>query len=66
MKISKETKDQLKEEGYTSLLDYLTCLSEDYDVDISIVKNLAELLGEDELFDGLVNAVEDAYYENRL
>ncbi len=60
MKISKETLDVLLEQGYTSLEDYLTCLSEDYDLDISSVEALSNLLGESELFDGLVTSVEDA------
>lgn len=60
MKISKETLDVLLEQGYTSLKDYLTCLAEDYDLDISSVEALANLLGESELFDSLVTSVEDA------
>ena len=47
------------ENGYESREDYLKCLSEDHDVDIVIVKNLASLLGEDEDFDGLVTSLED-------
>lgn len=60
MKISKETLDVLLEQGYASLEDYLTCLAEDYDLDISSVEALANLLGESELFDSLVTSVEDA------
>lgn len=39
--------------------EYIEELSDKYVVDIYIVEELAELLGEDELYDGLVNALED-------
>ena len=39
---------------YTDREDYLTCLSEDYSVSIEDVYSLAEILGENEDFDGLV------------
>ena len=45
---------------YTDRDDYLTCLSEDYGVSIDDVHSLAEMLGENEDFDGLVCALEDA------
>lgn len=49
--------------GYESRDEYLECLAEDYGVDIHTVYQLANLLGEDEDFDGLVTALEDmAYY----
>ena len=60
MKTSKETLELLKENGYESLDDYLQCLAEDYNVDYSTVKSLYYVLGDSELFDGLVCAVEDA------
>jgi len=66
MKISKETLAELQEQGYSSLKEYFSSLSEEYDIDICTVEALANILGEDELFDGLVNAVEDDYYENSL
>lgn len=48
-------------QGYTDREDYLSCLAEDYGVDLEqVVRPLAELLGPDEDFDGLVNAVQDA------
>ena len=49
-----------KENGYTDRDDYLNCLSEDYGVPIEDVFSLAEMLGENEDFDGLVSALEDA------
>ena len=43
-----------RENGYADRDDYLNCLSEDYDVSIEDVYELAEILGEHEDFDGLV------------
>lgn len=48
-----------QENGYADRDDYLTCLSEDYGVSIEDVYSLAEMLGENEDFDGLVSALED-------
>ena len=48
------------ENGYADRDDYLTCLSEDYGISIEDVYSLAEMLGENEDFDGLVSALEDA------
>ncbi len=48
-----------QENGYKNRQDYLKCLAEDYDVRLYDVQMLASLLGPDEDFDGLVNAVED-------
>ena len=45
--------------GYADRDDYLTCLSEYYNVSIEDVYSLAEMLGENEDFDGLVSALED-------
>ena len=52
-------KNIYQENGYTDRDDYLTCLSEDYGVSIEDVYSLAEMLGENEDFDGLVSALED-------
>ena len=48
-----------QENGYADRDDYLTCLSEDYGISIEDVYSLAEMLGENEDFDGLVSALED-------
>ena len=48
-----------QENGYEDRDDYLTCLSENYGVSIEDVYSLAEMLGENEDFDGLVSALED-------
>lgn len=47
------------ENGYKDRNEYLTALSEEYEVDIETVQCLADLLGEAEDFDGLVSALED-------
>lgn len=51
-----------QEQGYESRMDYLTCLAEDYGCPLENVIALADILGEEEMFDGLVSALED-YYE---
>ena len=48
-----------QENGYIDRDDYLTCLSEDYGISIEDVYSLAEMLGENEDFDGLISALED-------
>ena len=47
------------ENGYQSRRDYLKCLAEDHGVELSSVELLADLLGPEEDFDGLVSAVQD-------
>lgn len=49
-----------REKGYTDRKDYLHSLSEDYGVPEDAVQALAEVLGPDEDFDGLVSNLEDA------
>ena len=53
-------KNIYQQNGYADRDDYLTCLSEDYGVPIEDVFSLAEILGENEDFVGLVSALEDA------
>lgn len=48
-----------QENGYKNRKDYLQCLSEDYGVPLETVLSLAEMLGQNEDFDGLVQALED-------
>lgn len=50
-----------EENGYKSRMDYLTCLSQDYDCHLENVMALYDLLGDVEAFDGLVSALEDYY-----
>lgn len=53
------------ERGYNDREDYLTDLAEDFGVDYDVVKQLADLYGEAEDFDGLITALEDmdTWYE---
>lgn len=48
-----------RENGYDNRDYYLKCLSDDYNIELDVVQTLADLLGEDEDFDGLVIAVQD-------
>ena len=45
--------------GYNDREDYLSCIAEDYGVDIDTVQALADVLGPNEDFDGLVSALQD-------
>lgn len=57
----KENKENIyQQNGYANRKDYLKCLAEDYGVDINTVLALANMLGPNEDFDGLVSAVEEA------
>jgi hypothetical protein len=47
-----------EENGYTSRKDYLECLAEDYGMEYKDVVMLANTLGAEEDFDGLVTALE--------
>ena len=49
-----------EDNGYTDRIDYLKSLSDDYGVPYSVVLELANMLGENEDFDGLVMNLEDA------
>ena len=53
-------KNIYQENGYADRDDYLTCLAEDFAISIDTVYCLADILGENEDFDGLVSALEDA------
>ena len=45
--------------GYASRREYLQALAEDYEVDIEVVYMLADMLGRNEDFDGLISELED-------
>ena len=49
-----------QQNGYYNREDYLHCLSEDWNIPLTTVKMLADILGPNEDFDGLVVALEDA------
>lgn len=48
------------DQGYEDREDYLRCLAEDNEVDYSMVRTLADVLGPSEDFDGLVTSIQDA------
>jgi hypothetical protein len=48
-----------KENGFANRGDYLRSLSDDFGVDYDIITELADILGPDEDFDGLVVQLED-------
>jgi len=48
-----------EENGYKSRRDYLEQLAEDFGVPANVVFTLANMLGKDEDFDGLVSSVDD-------
>ena len=45
--------------GYENREDYLQSLADENEVDISVVHALADVLGENEDFDGLVTGLQD-------
>jgi len=48
--------------GYKDRNDYLSSTADEYGVDPYVVSCLADLLGENEDFDGLINELEDINY----
>ncbi len=53
-----------EENGYESREDYLQLLSDEYDCPIETVRDLADILGGEEDFDGLISSLRD-YEEMR-
>jgi len=51
--------DIYTDNGYTDRAEYLDSLAEEYGMDIDVVLNLAEILGPNEDFDGLVTTLQD-------
>ena len=49
-----------RDHGYADREDYLSCIAEDYGLDLEeVVRPIADLLGPTEDFDGLVSMLED-------
>ena len=48
-----------QKEGYESKDNYFETLSEEYDIDKSIIYALSDLLGSNEDFDGLICSIQD-------
>lgn len=57
-----EEEDLYKDHGFDSREEYLEDLADQYDIPYYHVKNLADMLGESEDFDGLVLALQDGAY----
>lgn len=57
--MSTENRNKYAELGYNSRKEYLDSLAEDYGVMVEAVYALAEVLGEDEDFDGLLSELSD-------
>ena len=53
-------KNFYQENGYKDRKDYLNSMAEEFDVPITVVLSIANMLGPNEDFDGLVSALEDA------
>lgn len=51
--------DVYKENGYKDRKQYLKCLAEEYNVNYYTVVLLADMLGPNEDFDGLITSLED-------
>ena len=51
--------DIYEQNGYDTRTEYLKYLAADHGIDLNIVLNLAELLGPNEDFDGLVTTIQD-------
>lgn len=54
------TKNIYQKNGYKDRKDYLNTMAEEFDVPITVVLSIANMLGPNEDFDGLVSALEDA------
>ena len=48
-----------EQNGYDTRAEYLKYLAADHGIDLNIVLNLAEILGPNEDFDGLVTTLQD-------
>lgn len=46
--------------GYNNRRHYLECIADDYGLDSQIVFSIADMLGPNEDFDGLISVLEDA------
>lgn len=65
MKVADEKNTNIYvQNGYLNREDYLLSISEEYGVEHEAVILIADMLGEHEDFDGLINALEDMEIEN--
>ncbi|HZK02006.1 MAG TPA: hypothetical protein VFC96_03995 [Anaerovoracaceae bacterium] len=54
-----ETLNMCQKNGYKDRKEYFESLSDEYDCPIDIIYLMADVLGEDEDFDGLVSSLRD-------
>ncbi len=54
-----EKENIYRENSYLDRENYMTCIASQYGVDLMIVTSIAEILGDDEDFDGLISNLED-------
>ena len=59
MKTKSNNKDVYTSNGYKDREDYLNSLADDRGIDETTVNMLADMLGDSEDFDGLINALDD-------
>lgn len=58
-----EQQNIYQRKGYANRREYLDELAGEYGLDRSVVYAIADMLGESEDFDGLLNILEDAEFE---
>ena len=59
--MTEELEEALRDHGHSTREEYLIYLSETHGVELYEVEIIAEVLGDNELFDGLVTQLEDGY-----
>jgi hypothetical protein len=60
MQVKEQTSKSIySKHGYKDRQDYLSNLADNFGIDLSEVITIADLLGENEDFDGLVSSLED-------
>lgn len=57
--MTKQAENIYQQRGFKNRREYLTSLAEEYDVNVANVIALADLLGPEEDFDGLICSLED-------
>ena len=60
--IEMDTRSIYQQNGFKDREEYLNSLCEEYGADMYIVSSIADMLGENEDFDGLVSSLNDFSY----
>ncbi len=58
------TNSKYLDQGYLGRIDYFQCLADDHGISFRTVANMAKMLGPDQEFTGLVQALKDIKDEN--